>query len=97
MVKNIQQQQRDNSTYSFIEPAAPPPPVANTIRTNLIQPTLQKLATMYDDDELDANTIIVDSIIQEASQFITQVTRLYDENEGYAPGLTGLEKSLTKI
>ena len=52
---------------------------------------------MCDDEELDANTITVDSIIQEASMFITQVTRLYNENEGYAPGLTGLEKSLTEI
>ena len=25
------------------------------------------------------------------------MTRLYYENEGYAPGLTGLEKSLTEI
>ena len=62
-----------------------------------LKSTLQKLATMCDDEELDANTITVDSIIQKASQFMTQVTRLYNENEGYAPGLTGLEKSLTEI
>ena len=62
-----------------------------------LESTLQKLATMCDDDKLDANTITVDSIILEASQFITQVTRLYNENKGYAPVLTGLEKSLTEI
>ena len=39
----------------------------------------------------------MDTIIQEVSDFIAQVTRLYNENEGYAPGLTGLEKSLTEI
>ena len=43
------------------------------------------------------NTATVDSIIAEASQFITQATRLYNKNQGYAPGLTGLEKSLTEI
>ena len=43
------------------------------------------------------NTATVDSIIADASQFVTQVTKLYNENKGYAPGLTGLEKSLTEI
>ena len=62
-----------------------------------LESTLQKLAAMCDDEELDLNTATVDSIIQEAGDFITQVTRLYNENEGYAPGLTGLEKSLTEI
>ena len=71
------------------------PKVEKAIRE--LESTLQKLATMCDDEELDANTVTVVSIIQEASQFITQVTRLYNENKGYAPGLTGLEKSLTEI
>ena len=62
-----------------------------------LESTLQKLASMCDDEELDLNTATVDSIIQEAGDFITQVTQLYNENEGYAPGLTGLEKSLTEI
>ena len=61
-----------------------------------LKSTLQKLATMCDDEELDTNTATLDSIILEASQFITQVTRLYYENKGYAPGLTGLDKSLTE-
>ena len=39
----------------------------------------------------------MDGIIAEASQFVTQVTKLYNKNEGYATGLTGLEKSQTKI
>ena len=55
-----------------------------------LESTLQRLATICDDKELDMNTATVDSIIAEASQFITQVTRLYNKNEGYAPGLTGL-------
>ena len=62
-----------------------------------LESTLQRLATICDDEELDMNTATVDSIIAEASQFITQVTRLYNENQGNAPGLTGLEKSLTEI
>ena len=52
---------------------------------------------MCDDEELDLNTATVDSIIQEAGDFIAQVTWLYNENEGYPLGLTGLEKSLTEI
>ena len=59
--------------------------------------TLQRLSITCHDEELDMNTATVDSIIAEASQFVTQVMRLYNENEGYAPGLTGLEKSLTEI
>ena len=51
----------------------------------------------YEEKLVELNTVTVDSIIQEAGDFITQVTRLYNENEGYAPGLTGLEKSLTEI
>ena len=50
-----------------------------------LKSTLQKLATMSDDEVLVANTITMDTIIQEASHFIAQVTRLYNENEGYAP------------
>ena len=62
-----------------------------------LESTLQKLATQCEDEELDQDTATVDAIIREAGEFITQVTRLYNENEGYAPGLTGLEKSLTEI
>ena len=47
-----------------------------------LESTLQKLALMCDVEELDTNTATVDSIIQEAGHFITQVTRLYNENEG---------------
>ena len=39
LINNIQQQQRDYSTSSSIEPAAPPPSVADTQRTNLVQPS----------------------------------------------------------
>ena len=49
-----------------------------------LESTLQKLAAMCDDEELDQDTDTVDSIIQEAGDFITQVTRLYNKNEGYA-------------
>ena len=54
-----------------------------------LESTLQKLAAMCDDKELDLNTATVDSIIQEAGDFITQVTHLYNENEGYAPDSLG--------
>ena len=37
-----------------------------------LESTLQKLATMCDNKELEANTATMDSIIAEASQFITQ-------------------------
>ena len=62
-----------------------------------LESTLQMLATQCEDEELDQDTATVDSVIQQAGEFIAQVTRLYNENEGYAPGLTGLEKSLTEI
>ena len=39
-----------------------------------LEATLQKLASICDDEELDLNTATVDSIIQEAGNFIT----LYD-------------------
>ena len=42
-----------------------------------LESALQKLASMCDDKDLDLNTATVDSIIQEAGDFITQVTRLY--------------------
>ena len=56
-----------------------------------LESTLQRLSITCDNEELDMNTTTVDGIIAEASQFVTQVTRLYNENEGNAPGLTGLE------
>ena len=37
-----------------------------------LESTLQKLAAMCDDEELDLDTATVDSIIQEAGDFITQ-------------------------
>ena len=55
-----------------------------------LESTLQRISITCDDEELDVNTAMVDGIIAEASQFVTQVTRLYNKNEGYAPGLTGL-------
>ena len=39
----------------------------------------------------------VDPTIEEASNFITTVTSLYDDNEGYAPTLRGLEKVMAEI
>ena len=56
-----------------------------------LESTLQMLATQCEDGELDQDTATVDAVIREAGEFIAQVTRLYNENEGYAPGLTGLE------
>ena len=39
LINNIQQQQRDQSTSSSIEPATPPPLVADTHHTNFVQPS----------------------------------------------------------
>ena len=50
-----------------------------------LESTLQRIATIRDDEELDMNTATVDSIIAEVSQFVTQVTKLYNKNEGYVP------------
>ena len=50
-----------------------------------LESTLQRLAATCDDEELDMNTATVDSIIAEVSQFVTQVTKLNNENKGYAP------------
>ena len=59
--------------------------------------TLQKFSRTCDDTELDLMTAMADEIIEKATKFVTQVTRLYNDNEGYTPVLTGLEKSLTEI
>ena len=62
-----------------------------------LESSLQKFSRTCDDAELDLMTATVYEIIEEATRFVTQVTRLYNENKGYAPGLTGLEKSLKEI
>ena len=35
--------------------------------------------------------------IEEATKFVETISSLYDENEGYAPGLRGHEKAMTDI
>ena len=55
-----------------------------------IESDLQKYSRVADTAKLDELTDQVDSIIEEASNFISTVTSLYDDNEGYAPTLGGL-------
>ena len=62
-----------------------------------IDSDLQKYSRVADIVELDEVTNQVDPIIEEASNFITTVTSLYDDNEGYAPTLRGLEKAMAEI
>ena len=62
-----------------------------------LETTLQKFSRTCDDAELDLMTATVDEIIEGATKFVTQVTRLYNDNEGYAPGLMGQEKALMEI
>ena len=39
----------------------------------------------------------MDYAIEEATKFVETISSLYDENEGYAPGLSGHEKARTDI
>ena len=54
----------------------------------------QKYSRVADIVELDEVTNQVDPIIEEASNFVATVTSLYDDNEGYAPTLSWLEKAM---
>ena len=42
-------------------------------------------------------TYQVDPVVGETSNFISTSTSLYDDKEGYASGLSSLEKSMTEI
>ena len=62
-----------------------------------LKSTLQKYSRDADPVDLDDVTDQVDPVIEEASNFISSVTFLYDDKKGYAPGLSGLEKSMTEL
>ena len=62
-----------------------------------LESALQKYSQIADPMDFGVVTDQVDPVIEEASNFITTVTSLYDDNEGYALGLSGLEKSITEI
>lgn len=62
-----------------------------------IESDLQKYSWIADPAELGELMGQVDPIVEEASNFIATVTSLYDENEGYAPTLSGLEKAMAEI
>ena len=55
------------------------------------------MSLVCEDEEMDEISVITDAAIKETSQFIRRTARAYHDNEGYAPTLTGLEKSLTEI
>ena len=52
-----------------------------------IESDLQKYSRLADQ---------VDPIVKEVSNFVATITSLYDDNEGYAPTLSGLEKAKAK-
>ena len=52
---------------------------------------------LADPDDLEDMSARVEATSQEAVRFTELVGRLYDENEGYAPGLSGHEKATTDI
>ena len=62
-----------------------------------LEHAVQKMALVCDDEEMDEISITTDAAIREASQFIRRTAQAYQENEGYAPTLTGLEKALTEL
>ena len=51
-----------------------------------LESALQKYSQIADPMDLDEVTDQVDDVIEEATNFITMVTSLYNDNEGYAPG-----------
>ena len=59
--------------------------------------TLQMYSRLADPDDLDNLTVQVEAATVEATRFMDTVGMLYDENEGYAPGLSGYEKATTDI
>ena len=58
---------------------------------------LRDYSRFADPDDLDDLSERVEAASQEAARFTELVGELYDENEGYAPGLSGNEKATTDI
>ena len=57
----------------------------------------REYSQLKDPDDLEDMSAWVEAESQEAVRFTELVGELYDENEGYAPGLSGHEKATTDI
>ena len=62
-----------------------------------LESTLRQYPRICDPTELDDVSDQVDAAIKEATKFVDNIAALYDKNEGYAPGLSGHEKSSMDI
>ena len=62
-----------------------------------IESDLQKYSRVANLMELEEVFDQVDPIVEEASNFVATITSLYDDNEGYAPTLSRLEKVMAEI
>ena len=71
------------------------PKVEESVRE--LESILRQYAKICDPDELDDLSDQVESTIEKATMFVENIASLYDEDEGYAPGLSGHEKATTKI
>ena len=71
------------------------PKVEKAVRK--LENTLQQYSRLADPDDLDDLTEQVEAATKEAMRFMDIIGVLYNENEGYAPGLSGHEKASTDI
>ena len=62
-----------------------------------LENTLQQYSRLADPNDFDDLTEQVEAATEEATRFVDAIGVLYDENEGYAPGLSGHEKATTDI
>ena len=62
-----------------------------------LENTLQQYSRLCNPDDLDDLSEQVKAATEEATRFMDSIGILYDENEGYAPGLSGHEKASTNI
>ena len=58
---------------------------------------LREYSRLADPDDLEDMSEPVEAASQEATSFTELVGELYDENEGYAPGVSSHEKATTDI
>ena len=62
------------------------PKVEKAVRE--LENTLQQYSRIYEPIDLDDLSDQVDTATEEATKFVDNIVALYDENEGYAPGLS---------
>ena len=62
-----------------------------------LESTLRQYSRICDPTKLDDVSDQVDTAIEETTKFVDNIAALYDENEGYVPGLSGHEKATTDI